>query len=142
MWAMTSRIGRRSVLAVLLAISMGRSESLIAQSNGATAVEPGPASAGAGGNASSAAVAAKSGDMNGVPPTAGTQSPASGPVLLSAAEKRKALEKEADHLVAMATELKARVDKTNKNILSLTVVAQAELIEHYAHQLKVGDTKK
>jgi len=141
MCAMTSRIGRRYVLVVLLAILMGRSLSLTAQSNGATAVEQRPASAGAGGNASPAAAAAKPGDPNGVSPTAGTQSPASGPVLLSATEKRRALEKEADHLVAMATELKARVDKTNKNILSLTVVEQAELIEHYAHQLKVGDKK-
>jgi organic radical activating enzyme len=51
-------------------------------------------------------------------------------------EKQKALALQADKLVAMAETLKSEVDKTNKNILSVTVVHQAEDIERYAHQLK------
>jgi hypothetical protein len=63
------------------------------------------------------------------------------PALIPHEDKKRPLEMEADRLVAMATELKARVDKTNKNILSLTVVEQAEQIEHYAHQLKSSEKK-
>jgi hypothetical protein len=47
-----------------------------------------------------------------------------------------------EKLVAMATELKVSVDKTNKNILSWAVVQQAQQIEQYAHQLKLGEVKR
>ena len=56
--------------------------------------------------------------------------------------KQSELALETDKLVAMAAELKARVDKTNKDILSLEVVQQAQAIEQYAHQMKLGSTKK
>jgi hypothetical protein len=75
------------------------------------------------------------------PATANTTQTSPTPALIPHEDKKRPLEMEADRLVAMATELKARVDKTNKNILSLTVVEQAEQIEHYAHQLKSGDKK-
>jgi hypothetical protein len=51
-------------------------------------------------------------------------------------EKQKALALETQKLVTMAENLKVQVDKTSRNILSVTVVQQAEDIEHYAHQLK------
>jgi hypothetical protein len=56
--------------------------------------------------------------------------------------KQSELALETDKLVAMAAELKARVDKTNKDILSVEVVQQAQAIEQYAHQMKQGLVKK
>jgi hypothetical protein len=56
--------------------------------------------------------------------------------------KRTALALETDKLVAMAAELKARVDKTNKDILSLEVVQEAQAIEQFAHQMKQEAGKK
>jgi hypothetical protein len=50
--------------------------------------------------------------------------------------KQKLLEDDAEKLVAMATQLKVEVDKTNKNILSLQVVRTAEEIEALAHKMK------
>lgn len=50
--------------------------------------------------------------------------------------KQKLLDDQAQRLVTMANELKAAVDKTNKNILSLDVVRKAEQIELLAHKMK------
>jgi hypothetical protein len=58
------------------------------------------------------------------------------------ASKQSELALETDKLVAMAAELKARVDKTNKDILSLEVVQQAQAIEQYAHQMKQGSVRR
>lgn len=58
------------------------------------------------------------------------------------ASKQSDLALETDKLVAMAAELKARVDKTNKDILSLEVVQQAQAIEQYAHQMRQGSMKR
>jgi hypothetical protein len=58
------------------------------------------------------------------------------------AVKPTALALQTEKLLAMATELKLRVDKTNKDILSCAVMRQAEEIEQYAHQLKQGGAKK
>jgi predicted ATP-grasp superfamily ATP-dependent carboligase len=52
-------------------------------------------------------------------------------------EKLTALGVETEKLHAMAVELKQDVDKTNRNILSVSVVHKAEAIEKYAHQLKL-----
>ena len=41
----------------------------------------------------------------------------------------------------MAAELKARVAKSNKDVLSVPVIQQAQAIEQYAHELKQGDSK-
>ena len=68
--------------------------------------------------------------------------PRTGPSSSPQTEKQKALALETEKLVAMATELKQRVDKTNKDILSLRVVEQAKQIEEYAHQLKQEEPKK
>ena len=70
-----------------------------------------------------------------------TQQPAASPQAPAAADdnrtaKQKLLADQAQLLVAMATELKMEVDKTNKNILSLTVVRKAEQIEALAHRMK------
>ena len=56
-------------------------------------------------------------------------------------EKQKALAMQADRLYDMAQELKAQVDKTNKNILSLKVVEKAEEIEALAKGMR-GQAKK
>jgi len=61
---------------------------------------------------------------------------------VGAEPKRTALALETDKLVAMAAELKARVDKTNKDILSLEVVQQAQAIEQFAHQMKQESGKR
>jgi len=58
------------------------------------------------------------------------------PAISSSSGKQESLSSEADTLIAMATELKVQVDKTNKNILSLKVIQEADEIEHYAHQMK------
>jgi type IV secretory pathway TrbL component len=51
-------------------------------------------------------------------------------------DKQKALAKQTERLLDMATELKVQVDKTNKNILSLTVVQKAQEIEALARGMK------
>lgn len=51
-------------------------------------------------------------------------------------DKQKALAQQTERLCDMAAELKVQVDKTNRNILSLTVVRQAEEIEALAHKMK------
>ena len=56
-------------------------------------------------------------------------------------EKQKALAMQTDRLFAMATELKAQVELTNKNILSLKVVQKAEEIEALAKGMR-GQGKK
>lgn len=56
-------------------------------------------------------------------------------------DKRKALAEEAARLLTMATDLKVQVDKTNRNILSLTVVQKAEEIEQFAHRMKAEATR-
>lgn len=56
-------------------------------------------------------------------------------------EKQKALARQTERLFDLAAELKVEVDKTNKNILSLTVVQKAEEIELMAKGMK-GQTKK
>jgi len=48
---------------------------------------------------------------------------------------------EADTLYELAAELKVQVDRTNKNILSMTVVRKAQAIEQLAHQMKVQAKK-
>jgi hypothetical protein len=56
-------------------------------------------------------------------------------------EKQKALALETERLFDMATELKAQVDKTNKNILSLKVVEKAEEIEALAKGIRAQAKK-
>jgi len=50
--------------------------------------------------------------------------------------RQEALKRETDKLVHLADELKAYVDKTNENLLSLEVVRKAEEIEKLAHSVR------
>jgi len=60
---------------------------------------------------------------------------------VSRTSKQKLLDDQAQRLVTMANELKAAVDKTNKNILSLDVVRKAEEIESLARKMKDQEKK-
>ncbi|HEY6412512.1 MAG TPA: hypothetical protein VIX42_02420 [Edaphobacter sp.] len=51
-------------------------------------------------------------------------------------ERQKKLEADTDKLLALATDLKKQVDKTNKDILSVDVVKKAEEIEKLARSMK------
>jgi len=51
-------------------------------------------------------------------------------------ERKKQLTEDSAHLLALATELKAEVDKTNKDTLSLTVIRKANQIEKLAHDVR------
>ena len=51
-------------------------------------------------------------------------------------EKQKKLAADTDKLLAMATDLKQQVDKTNKDVLSVDVIKKAEEIEKLARSLK------
>ena len=51
-------------------------------------------------------------------------------------ERKKQIEEDSARLLKLATELKAEVDKTNKDTLSLTVIRKADEIEKLAHNVK------
>ena len=51
-------------------------------------------------------------------------------------ERQKKLVADTDKLLALATELKTDVDKTNQNILSVDVIKKADEIEKLAHSVK------
>lgn len=52
------------------------------------------------------------------------------------AERRKQLAEDSARLLKLATDLKAEVDKTNKDVLSLNVVRKANEIERLARNMK------
>jgi len=52
------------------------------------------------------------------------------------AERRKVFADESALLLKLATDLKAEVDKTNKDTLSLNVIRRADLVEKLAHDMK------
>jgi len=52
------------------------------------------------------------------------------------AERRKVIADESALLLKLATDLKAEVDKTNKDTLSLNVIRRADLVEKLAHDMK------
>ena len=52
------------------------------------------------------------------------------------AERRKAIVGESALLLKLATDLKAEVDKSNKDTLSLNVIRRADLVEKLAHDMK------
>ncbi len=52
------------------------------------------------------------------------------------AEQRKQLAEDSARLLHLATDLKAEVDKTNKDTLSLTVIRKAGEIEKFAHEVR------
>src|ERR1700722_12619476 len=51
-------------------------------------------------------------------------------------ERQKKLVADTDKLLALATDLKEQVNKTNKDILSVDVIKKAEEIEKLAHSVK------
>ena len=52
------------------------------------------------------------------------------------AERQKRLEADTEKLVALTTALKAQVDESNKDILSVDMIKKAEEIEKLAHSVK------
>lgn len=55
---------------------------------------------------------------------------------IRSSERQKRLVADTDKLLALATDLKQQVDKTNKNILSVDVIKKADEIEKLAHSVK------
>lgn len=51
-------------------------------------------------------------------------------------ERQKQLVKDTDRLLALATELKSEVDKTNKDVLSVEVIKKADEIEKLAKNVR------
>lgn len=51
-------------------------------------------------------------------------------------ERKKQIASESTQLLAMAVALKAEVDKTNKDVLSMTVIRKADEIERMARMVK------
>jgi hypothetical protein len=51
-------------------------------------------------------------------------------------DRQAIIQRDTDKLLALSTELKQYVDKTNENVLSLEVLKKAEEIEKLAHQVK------
>ncbi len=51
-------------------------------------------------------------------------------------ERQKKLVDDTNKLLALATDLKTQVDKTNKDILSVDVIKKADEIEKLAHSVK------
>ena len=51
-------------------------------------------------------------------------------------ERQAAIKRDTDKLLALATELKDYVDKSNEHVLSLDVVRKAEEIEKLAHHVR------
>ncbi len=54
----------------------------------------------------------------------------------AAEQHQKKLVEDAERLVQLAQQLKGSVDKTNKDVLSVTVVREAERLEKLAHQVR------
>ena len=51
-------------------------------------------------------------------------------------ERQEDIRKDTDKLFQLATELKAAVDKTNENVLSLDVIRKADEVEKLAKRVK------
>ena len=51
-------------------------------------------------------------------------------------QRQAELKRDTDKLLKLSTELKAYVDKSNENILSLDVIKKADEIEKLAHSVK------
>lgn len=68
--------------------------------------------------------------------TAGSAAEKNAPAAAQASEPKKQIEEDAAKLLELATALKAEVDKTSKDTLSLKVIKQAETIERLAKGVK------
>lgn len=58
------------------------------------------------------------------------------PVLTAEDQRKKQIADESTQLLSMALALKAEVDKTNKDVLSINVIRKADEIEKLAHTVK------
>jgi hypothetical protein len=56
--------------------------------------------------------------------------------LIAEGDRKRQISDESTQLLAMAVALKAEVDKTNKDVLSLNVIRKADQIERLAHNVK------
>jgi hypothetical protein len=56
--------------------------------------------------------------------------------LARSTDRQKRLVADTNKLLALATDLKEQVDKTNKDILSVDVIKKADEIEKLAHSVK------
>jgi hypothetical protein len=114
------RLNRAPNLALVLAVFalMGAFDALAQQSS--TAAQKAPAPPGA---ALSAAQTGKQAAKDAVldPPP----NPSTDPMAVESAQ-----------LLKLATELKAEINKTNKDVLSIAVIRKADEIEHMAHGMK------
>jgi hypothetical protein len=74
------------------------------------------------------------------PPASGlaaAQLPAAQPAPQASTDpRRKQLMSDSEHLLSLAVALKAEVDKTNKDMLSLGVIRKADEIEKLAHSVR------
>lgn len=70
------------------------------------------------------------------PQAAAGQTPSQQPNVPSDSEQKKQISAESTQLLAMAVALKAELDKTNKDVLSLNVIRKADEIEKLAHTVK------
>jgi hypothetical protein len=52
-------------------------------------------------------------------------------------ERKRQLDSDSAMLLKLASELKAEIDKTPPNTLSLSIVRKAEEIEHLAHSVQI-----
>jgi ribosomal protein L9 len=52
------------------------------------------------------------------------------------AERKRQIAEDSANLLKLAVELKTEVDKTNKDVLSITVIRKADAIEKLARQVK------
>jgi len=59
------------------------------------------------------------------------------PAKLQNDDKQKQLQADTDKLLTLATDLKAQVDKSTKDTLSLGVIKKADEIEKLAHSVKL-----
>ena len=70
------------------------------------------------------------------PQAAAGQTPSQQSNVPSDSEQKKQISAESTQLLAMAVALKAELDKTNKDVLSLNVIRKADEIEKLAHTVK------
>jgi hypothetical protein len=81
-----------------------------------------------------------------IAPSAASQKPSAQPAENSAhadpaLQQRRQLAEESDQLFKLASELKDEMDKTNKDMLSLSVMRKAEALERAAHAMRVRDRR-
>lgn len=94
------------------------------------------------GHAQSASTSVATPRQNGSSAPAPAASPQEASLSANADDARKQqVASECADLLKMATELKSEVDKSTKDMLSVTVVRKATAIEQFAHKVRTGSPK-